>query len=205
MKGGHRSHVSSKRAHARGWSRVPSFETRQETWNMIEEAQCNYMANDLGIINNFSVDSCTISGGSDCTTFDAGNTFYWNGDFIESAGANDYQPVYPSIQPWPVQTIIREIIKEKVVTKEVEMRTLWEIYVVDPRKGGKVLAAFIGKDAVVAINENQAMLKAGVAQVASAAGREIEQVDIYVSKVGTFIRPLKETQRVKIAKSDEDD
>ena len=58
---------------------------------------------------------------------------------------------------------------------------------------------------VIALNENQAMLKAGVAQVAADAGREIEQLDIYVDCVGTFIRPLKETQRVKIAKSDEED
>jgi len=203
MKGGHKSHVSSKTAKARGWSRVPSIEARHETWNLIQEAQCNYMAQ-YGKVTLNSQSICGSSDGSNGITTtsgtwdDSGNTFhYWSGDWLANS------PEYFLINPAPAE--VREIIKEKVVTKEVSMRTLWEVYVVDPRKGGKVLAACIGKDAIVAENENQAMLKAGVAQVAAEAGREIEQVDVYVSKVGTFIRPLKETQRVKIAKSDEDD
>ena len=204
MKGGHRSHVSSKKAKARGWSRVPSWETRQNTWNMITEAQCNYMANDFGTI---SLDCCntldyTISPVCSDIVITSGTGYYWDADWYTTGNdTKDGSIVFQQPQP----TVIREIIKEKVVTKEVQMRTLWEVYVVDPRKGGKVLAAFIGKDAIVAENENQAMLKAGIAQIAINAGREIEQLDVYTSKVGTFIRPLKETQRVKIAKHDDDD
>jgi hypothetical protein len=32
----------------------------------------------------------------------------------------------------------------------------------------------------------------------------IEQVDVHVEHIGTFIRPRKETQRVKITKEEED-
>ena len=120
------------------------------------------------------------------------NSYTWQGDWdTPSIDPNFYQPI----------TTIREIIKEKVVTKEVEQRTLFRVYIVDPRKGGKVLMD--GKP-VIAKNENQAMLKAGIAEIADKAGREVEQLDVYVEEVGTFIRPRKETQRVKITKEEED-
>jgi len=59
--------------------------------------------------------------------------------------------------------------------------------------------------AIIAENENQAMLKAGVAQVATTEGVDIEDLDVYVEKVGTFIRPRKKAEKVKIVKEDEED
>ena len=82
----------------------------------------------------------------------------------------------------------------------MEQRTLFKVYVVDPRKNGKILCD--GK-LVIAVNENQAMLKAGVAGIADAAGLDLEQVDVYVQVIGTFIRPRKETQRVKVIKEED--
>jgi len=101
----------------------------------------------------------------------------------------DYQPA----------TIVKEIIKEKGVT--MDKRTLFAVYVVDPRKNGKIL---LDGKRVIAVNENQAMLKAGVAEVAEKEGLELEQVDVYVDCIGTFIRPRKETQRVKMVEKDEE-
>ena len=83
----------------------------------------------------------------------------------------------------------------------MEQRTLFKVYVVDPRKNAKIL---LDGKLVIAVNENQAMLKAGVADVAEKAGMDLEQVDVYVQTIGTFIRPRKETQRVKITKDEED-
>jgi hypothetical protein len=82
----------------------------------------------------------------------------------------------------------------------MEKRTLFRVYVVDPRGAGKL----IGEKSVIAESESQATLKAGVAQIASDQGLELEQVDIYVENVATFIRPRKETQKVKIAKDEEE-
>lgn len=73
---------------------------------------------------------------------------------------------------------------------------------VDPRKAGKVLLD--GKP-IIAASESEATLKAGVAQVADEANLDLDQVDIHVEHVGDFIRPRKDTQKVKIAKDDEDD
>jgi hypothetical protein len=81
-----------------------------------------------------------------------------------------------------------------------DKRTLFKVYVVDPRGTGKL----IGEKTVIADNESQATLKAGVAQIASEQGLELEQVDIYVENIAQFIRPRKETQKVRIAK-DEDE
>ena len=83
-----------------------------------------------------------------------------------------------------------------------EQRTLFRVYVVDPRKGGKVL---MNGDPIVAANENQAMLKIGVAKIAADVGLDLEQVDVYVEEVATFIRPRKETRRVKIVKDDDEE
>jgi hypothetical protein len=79
------------------------------------------------------------------------------------------------------------------------MRSLYKVYVVDPRGGGKVLMD--GKS-VIAENAERAILKAGVA--ASIGDLELEQVDVYAEQVATFIRPRKETQKVKIAEKDEE-
>ncbi len=81
-------------------------------------------------------------------------------------------------------------------------RGLYKIYVVDPRNSGKVLMD--GKGAI-AESEEKALLKAGVAQAASEAGLELEQVDIYAELVATFIRPRTDTQKVKIVKDDKED
>lgn len=80
------------------------------------------------------------------------------------------------------------------------MRSLFKVYVVDPRKTGKLL----DETTVIAETEEQAILKAGVAQVAEKAGLELEQVDTLVDNMGTFIRPRKETQRVKMVKDEEE-
>ena len=43
-----------------------------------------------------------------------------------------------------------------------------------------------------------------MAQIASEQGLELEQVDIYVENIAQFIRPRKETQKVRIAKDEEE-
>ena len=122
--------------------------------------------------------------------------------------ATTYYPYQTWTEPWATTTcidstnsvtIIREITKEGVT--QMDKRTLFKVYVVDPRKNGKILLE--GK-LVIAVNENQAMLKADVAKIAESVGLELEQVDVYVQTIGTFIRPRKETQKVKVTQ-DEDD
>ena len=134
-----------------------------------------------------TTDAGTITFGDTANTTDY---YTWAGSWNDCNDGSIYQPV----------TIVKEIIKQSEV-KLVEERSLWRIYVVDPRKGGNVL---MNGNVVVAKNENEALLKAGVAQVATDIGRELDQVDVYAEKIGTFIRPRKETQRVKITKEDED-
>jgi len=176
----HRSHISSKRAKAQGWGRVPLLDIRQETRALRKEVGVKYM--DGNYVSWVDSNSCTS----------LGTTATWGGAWSVDPAVNyEYQP-----------TVIREIIREKEVTKEVEKRTLFRVYVVNPKKNGSILMD--GK-LVIALNENQAMLKAGVAQVADREGLDLEQVDVYVDCIGTFIRPRKETQRVRIAKTDEDD
>ena len=82
-----------------------------------------------------------------------------------------------------------------------KMRSIYRVYAVDPRGGGKVLMD--GK-AVVADSDTQATLKAGVAAAAEEVGLDLEQVDVYAEHVAEFVRPRRETQKVKIAKDDED-
>lgn len=89
---------------------------------------------------------------------------------------------------------------EKRLGGEAKMRSLFKVYVVDPRKTGKLLA----ETTVIAETEEQAILKAGVAQIAEKAGLELEQIDTLVNNMGEFIRPRKETQRVKMVKDEED-
>lgn len=84
----------------------------------------------------------------------------------------------------------------------LENRGLYKVYVVDPRGSGIVLMD--GKT-VIATNEGEAILKAGVAQVANEKGLELEQVDHYAEHISNFIRPRKETQRVKVVKEEEED
>ena len=187
----HRSHISSKHASAQGWSRVPSPTVRAETYSMTGGVGTEFMSGNYAVWN-------------DCDSSVRGNTATWTTTWGDSSGgtsANEYWYV-DTPNTTPTITTIREIIKEREVTKEVETRTLYRVYVVDPRKGGKIL---LNGEAVIALNENQAMLKVGIAKIASDIGREIEQLDVYVEEVGTFIRPRKETQRVKITKEDEED
>jgi len=188
-KEGHRSHISSGEAKARGWGRVPDYSVRAETYCLAKEVGTEFMGGEYLTV--------TASGNS-------GSTVWSN------YGDTAVYPYQTWIQPWiteypetvyPSVVTIREIIKEKVVTKEVEQRTLYKVFVVDPRKAGKILL----EKAVIAENENQAMLKAGVLQACSGAGLELEQADVYCQLVGTFIRPRKDTQRVKVVKTDEDD
>ena len=189
----HRSHISSSEAKSRGWSRIPSPAIQRETRK--QEVGIDYM----NYVNLSASDiSCATTSTSSNFTLTTDGT-YWH----------DYYPYQTWGDVWygdgthygdNPTTIIREIIKEKEVTKMNE-RTLFKVYVVDPRKNGKIL---LDGKLVIAVNENQAMLKAGVADVAEKAGRDLDQVDVYVQTIGTFIRPRKETQRVKMVKDEED-
>ena len=189
---GHRSHIPARVAKNRGV--IPSFNIRQETRGM--EVGINYMSGEYLMFSNADCNTATtISSCDDC--------------YVSSG--DTYAPYQTWVTPWydpePIafdMQKVQTIIKEKEVTKEVEKRTLWEVYVVDPRKGGKVLAAFTGKDAVIAQNENQAMLKVNVLKVADDNNLELEQVDVYCRAIGTFVRPRKETQRVKMVDKEED-
>jgi hypothetical protein len=183
----HRSHISSKEAKLRGWSRIPSPAIQRETRNLNKEVGSAYMSGQYL--------SLTASGTTDCTS---------NWIDINTVGDYWYYPVQTWESDWvsaqsPTITI-REIIKEKEVTK-MDKRTLFRVYVVDPRKNGKIL---LDGKLVIAVNENQAMLKAGVADIADKEGLELEQVDVYVQTIGTFIRPRKETQRVKMVKEEDE-
>jgi hypothetical protein len=148
---------------------------------------------------------------ADCQSLglSAGSTTYTTGDTTTGDYLIPY-PYYPLQtwgQEWDDATVfqptitIREIIKEKEVTKEVEQRTLFKVFVVNPKKNGELLMD--GKS-VIALNENQAMLKAGVAEVAEKTGLDLEQVDVYVQVIGTFIRPRKSTQRVKVVDKEDE-
>lgn len=185
---GHKSHISSSEAKLKGWSRVPSPAIRRETVNLAKEVGSAYM-NEAYLA--FSGSLPTTSSGWDCKT-DA-----------------TYYPYQTWVTPWidgqvsesdPSVITVREIIKEREVTKMVDKRTLFKVYIVDPKKNGKIL---LDGKLVIAVNENQAMLKVGVADVAEKAGLDLEQVDVYVQTIGTFIRPRKETQRVKITKEED--
>lgn len=79
-------------------------------------------------------------------------------------------------------------------------RSVFKVYVVDPKGSGKVL---LDGKSVIAVSEGEAQLKAGVGQVASDAGLDVDQVDIYCEKVAEFVRPRRETQKVVIAKDND--
>lgn len=200
-KEGHKSHISSREANLRGWSRVPPQDVRAETYSMGKEVGTEFMDNSYMTLT-CSDNSCDTAG-----TTTTGTTWYGDGSisyypyqtWVGDWHIEDYLPFTPN-DVCPTVTI-REIIKEKVVTKEVEQRTLFKVFVVDPRKSGKILS----EKAVIAENENQAMLKAGVVQVCADNGLELEQADVYCQLIGTFIRPRKDTQRVKVVKTDEED
>lgn len=105
------------------------------------------------------------------------------------------------IAPEPISMLSKSYITPWFNTegKEETMRSLYKVYIVDPRKLGKLLAEVT----VIAETEEQALLKAGVAELAKTVGLEIEQVDTYSMSLGSFIRPRRETRKVEIVK-DED-
>lgn len=181
----HKSHITSSEAKSRGWNRIPSPAIQRETRNLGKEVGIEYMSGDYLCVSATSANDVFTASSTDCTT--SGTSYYpyqtWGSEWDST----------PTV-------VIREIIKEREVTK-MEQRTLFKVYVIDPKKNGKILCD--GK-LVIAVNENQAMLKAGVADIADAAGLDLEQVDVYVDTIGTFIRPRKETQRVKITKEEDD-
>lgn len=76
-------------------------------------------------------------------------------------------------------------------------RSLYKVYVVDPRGAGKVL---LKGEKVIATTEAEAQLKAGVGKVIADAGLDFEQVDIYCEQIAAFIRPRKEIQKVVLSK-----
>ncbi|MEA3431770.1 MAG: hypothetical protein U9R01_03695 [candidate division WOR-3 bacterium] len=180
----HKSHITSSEAKSRGWSRIPSPAIQQETKK--QEVGIGYMSEQFLTLTANNTTSTDLTASYTGNSID--NTWYYPYHTWES----DWSGITP--------TIIREIVKEKEVTK-MEQRTLFKVYVVDPKKNGKIL---LDGKLVIAVNENQAMLKAGVADIADKAGLDLEQVDVYVQTVGTFIRPRKETQRVKITKEGDD-
>jgi len=179
----HKSHITSSEAKSRGWSRIPSPAIQRETKK--QEVGSAYMSTNY--LNVSASDCCDSS--SDVT-------------LAYSTGTNAYYPYQTWVSDWTYWSDddIKKLINTREVT-QMNQRTLFKVYVVDPRKNGKVLLdGFL----VIAVNENQAMLKAGVADIADAASLDLEQVDVYVQTIGTFIRPRKETQRVKMVKGEED-
>jgi len=76
-------------------------------------------------------------------------------------------------------------------------RSLWKVYVVNPKGSGTVLLDGIS---VVAATEAEAREKVGVGKVIASAGLDYDQADVYAEKVAEFVRPRKETQRVVLAK-----
>lgn len=172
MAGVHRSHISSKRAKARGWSRIPPPEVRAETMSLggINVSTSNYLANT----------------GTPGLYFTGAETW---GDVIYSSPDLTFARTSPITAD--------DLINERQVTK---MRALYRVYVVDPRKGGKVL---LDGELVIANDEGEAKMKSTAAQVARGVGLELDQVDICAELVEKFIRPRKETQRVRIAKDEE--
>jgi hypothetical protein len=81
-------------------------------------------------------------------------------------------------------------------------RGIWHVYVVDPRKGGKIL---LDGMSVIAGTEAEAQIKANIAQVIQDAGLDFGQVDIYCELVAHFIRPRKDVHKVILAKDEESD
>lgn len=183
---GHKSHISSKSA--RGWENPTSWSVRQDTLNQIEGGDC-YMAQNLC---SFSSNLYTSAGNTLTTYTDsstsAGDWYYLTTDY--SYWQSDWNGAISPI------TIIRE---QKEVTK-VDLRTLYKVYAVDPRKNGELVL----DKAIIADSKEQAMLKAGVAEIANGLGIDVEDLDVYVDEIGTFIRPKKKTQKVKIVKEDEE-
>ena len=192
----HRSHVSSKRASASGWSRVPPFSARAETYSIIEEASKNFMSD-----NYYTWTDSSTSGST-------GATDYFQVSPITFTPYVTWINNWPTTEPrLPLKDQFKQLeekikLEAKEVTKMGEQRTLFRVYVVDPRKGGKIL---MNGEPIIAANENQAMLKVGVGKVAGEVGLDLEQVDVYVEEVATFIRPRKETGRVKIVKDDDEE
>lgn len=129
------------------------------------------------------------TGGGDCTITTSGTTS--NDTLCISSGAYDWGTTSGYITFGDPQ-------EEK--RKEGKMRGIYTIYVVDPRKQGKVLAKI---EDIIATDEEQAILKANVGAVAEKAGRDIEQVDIKAVGTGDFIRARKETRQVKIVKEED--
>ena len=183
----HRSHVSSGEAKNRGWSRPISASFT----NSIEGGNADFVSNYVSLTG-----TTTDSGSITITSPTVTDTYYTWGDTWYDNGTSD---IKIPIDPFLNERISNEINK-KVVTKQVEQRTLYKVYVVDPRKGGEIL---LDGKSVIAKDQQQAMLKAGVLDIALKVGLDIEDVDVYVKEVGTFIRPKKSTQRVKVVKEED--
>jgi len=187
----HRSHVTGSEIKSRGWSRIPSPAVQRETKK--QEVGIDYMSNYVSI-SDCSGSTSSFTAGDSTSWNTTGTAYYPYQTWGSEWGDSTWSPAYV---PCPNTAIIERINDKEVI---MDKRTLFAVYVVDPRKNGKILMD--GKR-VIAVNENQAMLKAGVAEVADAEGLDLEQVDVYVDVIGTFIRPRKETQKVKVVKEDE--
>lgn len=135
-------------------------------------------------------------------TGDATTSTTWSGNGYYLSGSDDCvncnDITFQSVEVSELEQRVKEL--EKKLKKEGKMRSLYKVYVVDPRKAGVLL----DEKTVITETEEQALLKAGVAQTAEKVGLELERIDTFVEQIGEFIRPRKETQKVKMVKDDDD-
>jgi hypothetical protein len=82
--------------------------------------------------------------------------------------------------------------------KENEMRGLYKVYVVDPRKQGKLL-----EEATVIAKEDTVFLKIDIAGIARKVGLDVDEVDVITQFIGD-VRARKEAQRVKVVKGEDE-
>ena len=85
------------------------------------------------------------------------------------------------------------LYKQADQKKEDGMRAVFEVIVVDPKKG-----TILVDEKVVAKTEDEAKLK-----VLMGKQLDLESIDIGVESYGHFVRPKKEVQKVKVVKDDE--
>ena len=90
--------------------------------------------------------------------------------------------------------------KKYLEEKKPKMRGLYDVYVVDPRKQGRLIDVVKG---VIAKDQNEAIMKANVVKIAQSVGLELDEVDYYANCIGCFIRPRKETHKVKVVRDDD--
>ncbi len=114
-----------------------------------------------------------------------GDTSQWEINYT-SVGWGDTSQIEKRIQE----------LEEKLRKEEPKMRSLFKVYVVDPKGDGKVVI----EDTQIAETQEKALLKS---IAASGKQVDVDKVDTLVVTLGTFIRPRKETQKVEMVKPEE--